>query len=317
MARRQPLLRPRRHRRRRRPVHPPGRLLPRAQAARRATTSATCSRWSCKYASDLPMIPLVLTSVAANPHMGIQVWMLGAGRAIPRNYYHTVINDAKLDWINGSQNYNDVIIAATAEAPDKHSFVTEYAGAVSPMQERAQRARPLRRRRRELAAQATDVDFVQYLLSHQFPFTAQTVAVLQKYIPMPATLASRVRRHAAAVLLEPVSYWLGSYRQQNPSDVHRLDRELPAGADGAGSPGSRGHADAGRGRDVRSVPVPDAPLHDAVARGHEQGSGVQLQPGPQGLAQRAQRHAHLSLRLLRRSRHPQHARRRCAPRPAG
>ena len=65
--------------------------------------------------------------------MGIQVWMLGAGRAIPRNYYHTVINDAKLDWINGSQNYNDVIIAATAEAPDKHSFVTEYAGAASPM----------------------------------------------------------------------------------------------------------------------------------------------------------------------------------------
>src|SRR5207248_970582 len=85
------------------------------------------------YASDLPMIPIVLTSVAANPHMGIQVWMLGPGRAIPRNYYHTVINDAKLDWINGSANYNDVIIAATAEAPDKHSFVTEYAGTAAIM----------------------------------------------------------------------------------------------------------------------------------------------------------------------------------------
>ncbi len=64
------------------------------------------------YGSDLPMIPIVLTSVAANPHMGIQVWMLGAGRAIPRNYYHTVINDAKLDWLGAGQNYNDVIIAA-------------------------------------------------------------------------------------------------------------------------------------------------------------------------------------------------------------
>src|SRR5438034_531331 len=36
-----------------------------------------------RYPSDLPMIPIVLTSVAAQPHMGVQVWMLGAGRAIP------------------------------------------------------------------------------------------------------------------------------------------------------------------------------------------------------------------------------------------
>src|SRR5205814_1004691 len=28
-----------------------------------------------RYASDLPMIPIVLTSVTAQPNMGIQVWM--------------------------------------------------------------------------------------------------------------------------------------------------------------------------------------------------------------------------------------------------
>jgi hypothetical protein len=38
-----------------------------------------------RYASDLPMIPIVLTSVGANPNLGVQVFMLGAGRAIPRN----------------------------------------------------------------------------------------------------------------------------------------------------------------------------------------------------------------------------------------
>lgn len=139
-----------------------------------------------KYASDLPMIPLVLTSVAANPHMGIQVWMLGAGRAIPRNYYHTVINDAKLDWINGSANYNDVIIAATAEAPDKHSFVTEYAGSVAPMQ--GVLDAPGRfGTQAELAATTTDQQFLQYMLQHNYPFTAQTTGVLQKYIPVPST----------------------------------------------------------------------------------------------------------------------------------
>lgn len=81
------------------------------------------------YQADLPMIPLVLTSVGAAPHMGILVWVLGSARAIPRNYSHTVINDSQLDWLNQVKNYNDVIIKAVGEATDKHSFVTEYAGA--------------------------------------------------------------------------------------------------------------------------------------------------------------------------------------------
>ena len=162
------------------------------------------------YASDLPMIPLVLTSVAANPHMGIQVWMLGAGRAIPRNYYHTVINDAKLDWINGAQNYNDVIIAATGEAPDKHSFVTEYAGSSSVMQNLLNRPGRFGAQA-DLAAQGTDVAFVQHLLANQFPLTSQTIAVLQKYIPVPAALSQSPRQ-----FYSNLGYYLGAYRQQNP-----------------------------------------------------------------------------------------------------
>jgi hypothetical protein len=70
-----------------------------------------------RYKSDLPMIPIVLTSVGANPNMGIQVWMLGRGRAIPRNYYHTVINDSQINWFTSGQNYNDVIIKAVGESP--------------------------------------------------------------------------------------------------------------------------------------------------------------------------------------------------------
>src|SRR5262249_28423331 len=88
-----------------------------------------------RYPADLPMIPIVLTSVAAQPNMGIQVWMLGEGRAIPRNYHHTIINDATIDWFTAGANYNDVIIKAVGEAParpmtdtGKHSFVTEFAG---------------------------------------------------------------------------------------------------------------------------------------------------------------------------------------------
>jgi len=165
-----------------------------------------------RYQSDLPMIPLVLTSVAANPHMGIQVWMLGPGRAIPRNYYHTVINDAKLDWLTGAQNYNDVIIAATAEAPDKHSFVTEYAGTATVMKNVLNSPGRFGSQL-ELAAQPTDVAFVQYMFSHGYPLTSQTVAVLQKYIPVPPALGV-----SPAQFYQSLYYWLGSYRQQNPAD---------------------------------------------------------------------------------------------------
>ena len=82
-----------------------------------------------RYPGDLPMIPITLTSVGATPNMGILIWVLGNGRAIPRNYAHTVINDAQLDWLHQVKNYNDVIIRAVAEAPGKHAFVTEFAGA--------------------------------------------------------------------------------------------------------------------------------------------------------------------------------------------
>ncbi len=88
-----------------------------------------------KYQSDLPMIPIILTSVAANPDMGIQVWVLGDSRAIPRNFRHTVINEEHIDWFTAGQNYNDVIIKAVNEAEGGHAFVTEYAGTTDVMRD--------------------------------------------------------------------------------------------------------------------------------------------------------------------------------------
>ena len=142
------------------------------------------------YASDLPMIPIVLTSVAAKPNMGIQVWMLGGGRAIPRNYYHTVINDALIDWPNAGQNYNDVIIQAVGEAPGRHSFVTEYAGSSSVMQKQLN---PTGRfgTLAELESSANAEAFLQYLTYHGFTYSSALVAILQKYFPEPADLVSQ------------------------------------------------------------------------------------------------------------------------------
>jgi hypothetical protein len=166
------------------------------------------------YASDLPMIPIVLTSTGAKPDMGIQVWMLGKGRAIPRNYYHTVINDALLDWVNGSQNYNDVIIKAAGEAPGKHTFVTEYAG-TSDIMKKLLNAPGRFGDILTLAQQADAVSFVEYLLQHQYTFTSQLVGILSRYLPVPAALAQQ--GITPTVFYSNISYYLGSYRMQNPS----------------------------------------------------------------------------------------------------
>lgn len=170
-----------------------------------------------RYPSDLPMIPIVLTSVAAQPNMGIQVWMLGRGRAIPRNYYHTVINDALIDWQRGGANYNDVIIRAVRTAPERHSFVTEYAGASNVM--RNQLDRPGRfGTQGALAAQTSAATFLQYMQNNGYTFTSQVVSILTPYIPLPAGLA-RAGVSAAQWLQNFSFYTSDNYQRRNPDHL--------------------------------------------------------------------------------------------------
>ncbi|MDX2012451.1 MAG: DUF2330 domain-containing protein [Myxococcaceae bacterium] len=88
-----------------------------------------------EYPSELPMIPITLTSIGATPDMGVQVFLLGNGRAIPRNYRHAVINETLLDWETGGQNYQSLVTRAVGEAPGRHAFVTDYAGPSSVMRD--------------------------------------------------------------------------------------------------------------------------------------------------------------------------------------
>jgi hypothetical protein len=184
------------------------------------------------YASDLPMIPIVLTSTGAKPDMGIQVWMLGAGRAIPRNYYHTVIDDALIDWTTAGQNYNDVIIKATHEADGRHTFVTEYAGTSSVMKN-VLNAPGRFGVQTDLAAQTDAQSFVDYMFAHQFgqaqnnqgggpiasfgqQLTSQELSILGNYIPVPPALLQKGIQPQN--FYQSIDYYLGSYRQQFPND---------------------------------------------------------------------------------------------------
>jgi MYXO-CTERM domain-containing protein len=86
-----------------------------------------------EYESDLPMIPVIPTSVSGTKNLGVQVFMLGDSRAIPRNYRHTILNEEHVDWFNAGKNYGDVVTAAVQEANGHHSFITEYAGTTDVM----------------------------------------------------------------------------------------------------------------------------------------------------------------------------------------
>ncbi len=173
-----------------------------------------------KYASDLPMIPIVLTSVAADPDMGVQVWVLGDHRAIPRNYFHTRINDALLNWLDGAQNYIEVLTDAVDEAEGHHSFVTEYAGTSSVMQDLLD----YQGRFGNLAqlAQTTDaIEYIQFLRFNGYVFTSQLVGMLEAELPVPKGLADQ--GIDAVTYYFNIEWYLGAYKTQNPELFTDLD----------------------------------------------------------------------------------------------
>ena len=146
-----------------------------------------------RYNSDLPMIPITLTSVTATPAMNVWVWILGDGRAIPRNYYHAVIDDAALQYgfptfsDSPAYNYSDVVLNAVQSAPRKQAFVTELA---QPMKKIKSTVFPSNQFG-DLAALAKLTgagDYLRYLRNNGYIFSQNLVTILQKYIKQPAML---------------------------------------------------------------------------------------------------------------------------------
>ncbi len=84
------------------------------------------------FGQGLPSIPIRPTAVAAQPDMGVMVWVLGEHRAVPANYRSLELNDALINWLNPNLNYNDVVIRAANEAKGQ-GFVTEHAGSAKEL----------------------------------------------------------------------------------------------------------------------------------------------------------------------------------------
>src|SRR5690606_9177809 len=126
----------------------------------------------------------------------------GEHRAIPRNFFHTRINDALIDWVNAGANYIEVVTAAVDEADGHHSFVTEYAGTSNIMVDVLDP--PGRFGDLDALRALTDpADFLEHLWNNGFaqlsatPFgpqviSSQLLALLERELPMPQALVDAV-----------------------------------------------------------------------------------------------------------------------------
>ena len=181
-----------------------------------------------RYASDLPMIPIVLTSVTSLRDMPVAVWVLGGGRAIPRNYHHTVINEAAIDWTAPLFSYARLVTRAVGEAPGKHSFVTEYAGPASIMRQQLDYPG----RFGDLAALRVEKDafaYIRVVRSSGYSPSSILFTILQRYLPLPPDVQ-------AAGISPGTFYWnLDFFKQTRfpnlsfpPFDAAKLTADLEA-----------------------------------------------------------------------------------------
>ena len=79
------------------------------------------------YPSDLPMIPLRLTAVAANQDMSVMIWFYAEKQAVPMNYAEMRILDQELIFTSfGGSNYRR-LMGEKADEYGGQAFITEYA----------------------------------------------------------------------------------------------------------------------------------------------------------------------------------------------
>jgi hypothetical protein len=141
-----------------------------------------------RLASAEACLPLKLTAIAATPDLRINVWVLADARAIPINYVEIGVNLAKIDWINGGRNYDQLLKEAANEA-DGNAFAVEYAQksatATTWFTLMSSSARAT------LSTAPDPATYLNTLATLGVTPTSAVVQVLRKYIPLPASLASQ------------------------------------------------------------------------------------------------------------------------------
>ena len=141
-----------------------------------------------RYESDEgPCIPIRLTAVAAQPDMGVLVWLVGSSRAVPVNYLHVTPNYTRLNWYAGSTNayvtYQGLITAAMDEAGGQ-GFATDYAGRSLNLLEQLPTVEAYPAELTALAAIPDDAQFVAGLAGGFVLPNSRVTEILRRALPL-------------------------------------------------------------------------------------------------------------------------------------
>ena len=134
-----------------------------------------------------PCIPLRLTAIAALEDMDVTAYVFADERAVPDNYYHVELNEAKINWMQGGANYRAVVKQAADEGFG-NAFATEFAGSSKFLANTFHA--PGRYDLAILRTLTNPVQFADELLSQGFPRASLIQNLLRKHIPMPEVLVA-------------------------------------------------------------------------------------------------------------------------------
>lgn len=140
-----------------------------------------------RYESGEPCVPIRLTAVAAQPDMGVLVWLLGPSRGIPSNYVHVTPNYTRLNWYSGTfaayASYQTLITDAMNESGGQ-GFATDYAGRDVNILDQLPSAATYTSELTYLAGFSNDAEFVA-AAANDFVFpNDQILAILQRALPV-------------------------------------------------------------------------------------------------------------------------------------
>jgi MYXO-CTERM domain-containing protein len=138
-----------------------------------------------KFKGEVPCVPLKLTAIAALADLSVNLYVLGTSRAVPSNYFELTLNQAKIDWLTGGQNYSSLVKTAADEAGG-NAFIAEYAGTSGVMNGLLWPNAAINLTALQTAG--TPPAYLQQVLAQGLLQFGQMLPLLRTYIPEPQVL---------------------------------------------------------------------------------------------------------------------------------
>ncbi len=138
-----------------------------------------------RFDEAFPCVPLRLTAVAATPNMPLTAWILADRRAVPENYFHVEVNEARINWFTGGGNYAEIVAEAVDAAPNGQAFVTDFAGTMTAVTDRGAMV-PSGWNQAALAASTSWYELFDQLMGQGFAGDAALLGWFTRNLPPPA-----------------------------------------------------------------------------------------------------------------------------------